>query len=196
MGEGNCELNKTERSSVTFLYKISNKLYEASLSTSFPSRKLDNLKFLVPIQVHGKFKTILYHIIFVIVIRIVNLTRFIVTMETHPHVYLWGCFQKGLTEEESPTLNVGCGHRLNKKNKLNININFCFPMEHAVWSAVSRSHKLEARMSPPSHHSSQDHLGRGMLIWGNESVCVEAMEEPSHLLTDVGWPRPLGAVLF
>lgn len=88
MGEGNCELNKTERSSVTFLYKISNKLCEASLSTSFPSRKQDNLKFLVPIQVHGKFKTILYHIIFVIVIRIVNLTRFIVTMETHPHVYL------------------------------------------------------------------------------------------------------------
>ena len=88
MGEGNCELNKTEHSSVTFLYKISNKLYEVSLSTSFPSRKQDNLKFLVPIQVHGKFKSILHHMIFVIVIRIVDLTRFIVAMETCPHVYL------------------------------------------------------------------------------------------------------------
>lgn len=88
MGEGNSELNKTERSSVTFLYKISDKLYEASLSASFPSRKQDNLKFLVPIQFHGKFKTILHHMIFVIVILIVNLTRFIVTMETCPHVYL------------------------------------------------------------------------------------------------------------
>lgn len=178
MGEGNSELNKTERSSVTFLYKISDKLYEVSLSASFPSRKQDNLKFLVPIQLHGKFKTILHHMIFVIVILIVNLTRFIVTMETCPHVYLWGYFQKGLTEEESPTLNVGCGSRLNKKNKLNININFCFPMEHAMWSVASRYYKREAKMNPLSHHCSQDHLGRGTLIWGNASiklVCADAM---------------------
>lgn len=34
-----------------------------------------------------------------------------------PRPYLWGGLQKGLTEEERPTLNVGWGPRLNKKER-------------------------------------------------------------------------------
>lgn len=39
-------------------------------------------------------------------INFVNLAAFRITMETHLWVCLWRYFQKGLAEEEAPSLNV------------------------------------------------------------------------------------------